>query len=241
MTISSNRNNRTSQWQKNRVVVTVLFILCLLMPTLTVYATASIDKTPSGIHFSEIESQIDALVGNYLGITTPGVAVVVVKDGEIIFSRGYGYADIERQITVDPANTIFEYGSISKTFVWVSVMLLVEQGLLDLDADINSYLPEDFISQLALEMPFTMRDLMNHSAGFGGRLLDTLIDVDRVNNAGELRESLFIARPNQIHEPGTITAYSNFGTALAAFVVESISGQSFAEFERQNIFIPDVV
>jgi len=204
------------------------------MPTLTTYAA----QTPSGILFSELEAQIDAFVAQHLGQTTPGVAVVIVHEGEIIFSRGYGYADIEQGIPIDPAATIFEYGSIGKLMTWVSVMQLVERGLLDLDADISNYLPVDFATQLAFEQPFTMRDLMNHQAGFGEYIFDFAFDAATVTTPISLRDALLMAQPMQIHTPGTVTAYSNFGSALAGYVVANISGQSFAEFEMENILNP---
>jgi len=209
---------------------------CLHITALTAHA----GETPSGIPFSELESRIDEVVARYLHQTTPGVAIVVVKDGEIVFSRGYGYADVARRIPVDPAATVFELGSIGKTFVWTAVMQLVERGLLDLDADIRTYLPEDFARRLNFAMPFTMRDLMNHSAGFADNPFDLLADADRVVNPGAttLREGLLTAQPRQIFEPGTTSAYSNFGSALAGYVVGHVTGRGFAAFERENILVP---
>jgi len=194
--------------------------------------------TPSGIPFSELESRIDALVLKHLGETTPGVAIVVVHNGEIIFSKGYGYADIEQEILIDPSATTMVYGSISKVFVWAAVMQLVEQGLLDLDADINTYLSEEARRQFAFEMPFTMRDLMNHSAGFEEFIHDfTHYDTPNWESIN-FRESLLATQPRQIFTPSTASAYSNWGTALAAYIIANISGQSFADFEMENIFIP---
>ena len=209
---------------------------CLHVAALTAHA----GETPSGIPFSELENRIDEVVARYLHQTTPGVAIVVVKDGEIVFSRGYGYADVARRIPVDPAATVFELGSIGKTFVWTAVMQLVERGLLDLDANIETYLPEDFARQLNFAMPFTMRDLMNHSAGFADNLFDLIVNADRVRSPGSttLREGLLTAQPRQIFEPGTISAYSNFGAALAGYVVGHITGRGFAAFERENILVP---
>jgi len=109
-----------------------------------------------------------------------------------------------------------------------------------LDADIRTYLPEDFSAQLNFERPFTMRDIMNHAAGFAENLFDILLDADRIRNPGmvTLREGLLIGQPRQIFEPGTVSAYSNFGTALAGYVVGHITGQGFAAYERENILDP---
>jgi len=219
-----------------KILATLLLSACLHILALAAYA----NETPSGIPFSELESRIDEVVARYLHQTTPGVAIVVVKDGEIVFSRGYGYADIENRTPVDPATTVFEYGSVGKLFVWTAVMQLAEQGRLDLDADIMTYLPEDFIHQLNFANTFTMRDLLNHSAGFAENFFDILLDAERVRNPGTvtLREGLLRGQPRQIFEPGTTSAYSNFGSALAGYVVGHITGYGFAAYERENIFAP---
>ena len=194
--------------------------------------------TPSGIPIPEIGNRIDELVANYMHESAPGLAVVVVKDGEIVFSRGYGYADIEKQIPIVPDITIFEYGSVSKLFVYISVMQLLERGLLDLDADIHRYLPQDLSRQFNFEKNFTLRDLLNHSAGFGEFFFNAFLDADKTKNETSLREGLLNSQPKQIFEPRTASSYSNFGSALLAYVVSFISGQEFAVFERENIIAP---
>jgi len=197
-------------------------------------------ETPSGIPFTDLESQIDTLVNEHLGTTTPGAAVVVVHEGEIIFSRGYGYADLARRIPVDPAVTVFEYGSIGKVFVYTAVMQLVEQGLLDLDADITIYMPADIARQFAFRYPITMRHLLNHTAGFEEAILDFIFDAREMETSrGVTTEEAHLATNiTQIFAPGTVAAYSNFGNSLAALIVEYISGQSFADFEREHILRP---
>ena len=194
--------------------------------------------TPTGIPLSELESRVDELVARYMHKYTPGLAIAVVKDGEVVFLRGYGYADIERQIPACPQSSVFEYGSIGKAFVYVSVMQLVEQGLLDIDEDIHIYLPEDFSRLLNFEKGFTMRDLLNHSAGFGEFFLNNFHDAEKVEREVTMREALLASQPRQIFEPGTASSYSNFGAALAAYVVGNISGQEFAAYERANILDP---
>ena len=208
----------------------ILLLLALLFTT-ALPALAATGQTPSDLTFTEMDEQIEALMNEHVGTTTPGAAIVVVHEGEIIFSRGYGWADIENQIPIDPATTVFQYASISKTFTWVAVMQLVEQGLLDLDADITTYLPESFV----FEMSFTMRDLMNHSAGFADILVGLGFSDERLLT---LEEALLVSQPNQIFTPGTVMAYSNWGAALAGFVVAEISGDDFAVFERENIHHP---
>ena len=213
----------------------LLFVLIFAAVTPTFAAEG---QTPSGILFSELESQIDALVAEHLGVTTLGVAIAVVSRGEIIFMRGWGYADVERGIPVDPAETAFLHGSIGKTFVWVAAMQLAEQGLLDLDEDINRYLSEEDRRLFAFEMPFTMRDLMNHTAGFED-VAHNFVSIESPNwSTFSLRDALLANQPKQIFAPNTAMAYSNWGTTLASYIVEEISGQDFAAFELENIFVP---
>ena len=214
----------------------ILFATLLAMPT---SASAAEATTPTGIPLSEIENRIDELIETYMDEFTPGAAITVVHEGEIIFSRGYGYTNLERQMPINPATTVFELGSIGKLFVWTSVMQLVEQGLINLDNDIHNYLPEDLASQLNFRYSFTMRDLLNHSAGFGEFNFNMLQDAESVVSQSTLREGLLATQPRQIYEPGTAKAYSNFGSALAAYIVGYISGfDTFADYERINFLEP---
>ena len=232
------------KFRKTGKIIASLMLICLLIPLTTAYGAEPITNptqtghTPSGIPFSELESRIDELIAEHLGVSTPGVAIVVVSEGEVIFLRGYGYADTQNSILVDPETTVFRHGSINKVFVWLSVMQLVEQGLIDLDVDIATYLPSSFLGQVNFTQVFTMRDLMNHTAGFEEVMLDIMFDLPGVQTHRTLKEALIIAQPRQIYEVGTISGYSNWGSALAAFVVEQISGVSYHVFERENILRP---
>jgi len=133
---------------------------------------------------------------------------------------------------------VFHYASVGKLFVWTVAIQLVEQGLLDLDADISIYLPEYLNQQFAFEHAFSMRDLMNHSAGFGENILGIAFNAQTLETATILREALLSTQPPQLFEPGTVSAYSNFGTALAGYIISHISEQDFSNFVAQNILIP---
>lgn len=89
-----------------------------------------------------------------------------------VFAKGYGFADLENNTAMDPETTVFEWGSISKTFVWVSVMQLVEDRKIDLETDIRTYLPDSFLKNLRFAEPVTLLHLMNHTAEFEEELLD---------------------------------------------------------------------
>lgn len=221
---------------KNLLSITLLLTLLLSIST-PVFADSSKtseDKTPSGILLSELETEVDQFMSEHIGISAPGASVAIVKNGEIVLSKGYGYADLENSIPVTPS-TVFEYGSISKLFVWTSVMQLVEDGKLDLDENIEFYLPASFTEKWNPQYPITMRHIMNHSSGFGEYPFD-LIESSFDNENFSLEEAILSAHPAQYYEPGTASVYSNYATAIAGYTVESISGEKFYEYEKNHIF-----
>src|SRR5262245_16687473 len=110
-------------------------------------------------------AQLHGMAAQLRGGPVAGAVVVVVKDGAVFFTKGYGYEDVEKQVAIDPAETLFRPGSISKLFTWTAVMQLVEQGKLDLDADVNSYLKDVQVPKTFPE-PVTLRNLMTHTPGF---------------------------------------------------------------------------
>ena len=163
-----------------------------------------------------------------------GAVVVIVKNGSVLFSKGYGYADVKGRVPVVPASTLFRPGSISKTFTWTAVMQLVEQGKINLDADINNYL--DFQIPHTFGRAVTMRNLMTHTPGFEEVIKDLM--VDRPDELPSLQAFVIAHRPKQIFTPGTVPAYSNYGADLAGYIVEHVSGLPFEEYVQKNIFRP---
>jgi len=165
----------------------------------------------------------------------PGATISVVKDGELFFAKGYGLADMETQKPVIADQTLFGIGSASKLFTWTAVMQLWEQGKVDLNADINTYL-KDFQIPATHAQPITLANLLTHTAGFeeiGERLFIT--DVEGMT---PLSDYIIRYMPKRIYPPGEVAAYSNYGTALAGYIVEVVSGQSFEQYIEENIFIP---
>ncbi|GMM92576.1 serine hydrolase domain-containing protein [Qipengyuania sp. MTN3-11] len=164
----------------------------------------------------------------------PGATVSVVKDGEIFLSRGYGYADLENRTPVDPAETLFRAGSVSKLFIWTAVMQQVEQGRIDLDADINQYL--DFTIPARDGDPITMANLMTHTAGFEEQLKDLL----RQSPDEPLPYDELLKRwvPERVYPAGSTPAYSNYSTSLAGYIVERVTGEPLANYIEENIFAP---
>ena len=164
----------------------------------------------------------------------PGAVVVVVKDGQFLTARGFGYSDLEKRIPVDPDKTLFRPGSVSKLVTWTAVMQQVEQGKLDLDKDINTYL--DFKIPPFEGQPVTLRQIMTHTAGFEETSKEIIFyDVKKVRKLGDY---LKMHTPARIYAPGTTPAYSNWATSLAAYMVERASGQSFDDYVDQHIFTP---
>src|SRR3972149_2318134 len=165
---------------------------------------------------AELEAFLDDLFAKDLEeYHVAGAAVSVVKDGELFFAKGYGYADIENKIPVDPEQTVFRIGSVGKAITWTAVMQLVEQGKLDLDADINTYL--DFRIPATYPEPITLAHLMSHSAGLDEFFFGTTAPTaEEVLPLGEyLRTNL----PTRVRPPGVISAYTNYGVALAGYIV----------------------
>ncbi|MFC5137377.1 serine hydrolase [Actinomycetospora rhizophila] len=162
-----------------------------------------------------------------------GAAVTVVRDGQVLTSRGFGHADTAAGEPVDPARTLFRVGSVSKVFTAVAVLRLVEQGRIDLDADVRGYL--DFPLPLRHEPPVTMRHLLTHSAGFEERIRGL---VTLGEDTEDLREHLATDPPEQVFAPGTTPAYSNYGYGLAGYVVARVSGMPFAEYVRRSVLDP---
>lgn len=210
-----------------------LIVITLVISLLPAIAQAA--QTPSGIPFSEVEGFIDDYMEKYIGKSTPGAAVVLVKDGELVFSKGYGYADAENQVAVS-ADTVFEYGSVSKLFVYTTIMRLAEQGKIDLNADIREYLPEGFLKKLNYDKPITMLNIMNHTAGFEDFLFDVILTSP--DNLPTLEEVLRNSQPEQVYEPGTVSAYSNYAVTLAAYIAEGMLGQEYYEYLMETVFLP---
>ena len=221
---------------KMKHVLILLLVLCLTFIIYIKPLHASEELTPSGIPLSDLETRVDDYVKEYIGQTTAGASVLVMKNHETVFSKGYGLSDIENNHMMQPEQTIMEWGSISKLFVWVAAMQMVEQAELDLNEDIQTYLPDDFLTKLSYDEPITMLHLMNHNAGFEENIFDLgFASADRVTS---LEQGLQLAEPHQVYKPGQVVAYSNYSTSLAAYIIERITDEPFYEYVQKNILEP---
>ncbi|HJS10736.1 serine hydrolase [Sphingopyxis sp.] len=164
----------------------------------------------------------------------PGAVVVIVKDGEVVLQKGYGFADVAKRAPVLPETTLFRPGSVSKLFTWTAVMQQVEAGKIDLDKDVNAYL--DFKIPPYEGKPITMRNIMTHTAGFEESIRH-LISSDP-GAVMALKQQMPLALPGRVFAPGTTPAYSNYATALAGYIVERVSGEPFDNYIENHIFTP---
>jgi CubicO group peptidase (beta-lactamase class C family) len=184
---------------------------------------------------ADVETWLDGLLT--YGLTNGDVAgavIAVVKDGKVLFQSGYGYADVAKKIPMDPERVMMRIGSTSKLFTWTAVMQLVEQGKLDLDRNVDDYL--DFKVSPAGGKPITLLDLMNHRGGFEDGLKDIMtFEPSRLQSL----EAYLKQHPRPLLFPaGSVPAYSNYGTALAGYIVQRVSGEPFERYVENHIFEP---
>jgi CubicO group peptidase (beta-lactamase class C family) len=216
--------------QVQRSLVGLLVIFVLLEGTMAT-TTAAPQPLPEP---TNVAAWADSVMSDSLQrLDIPGAVLLVVKDGNVYFSRGYGYADLAKQTPMDPANTTIRVASITKTFTALAVMQLVEQGKLDLEADVNSYLKEWQLPATYAE-PIRVRDLLVHTGGF---------DEQRIGNDGAAATASTLATwlrnpPLRVRPPGEIISYSNYGYALAGHLIEIASGESYADYVQRHILEP---
>jgi CubicO group peptidase (beta-lactamase class C family) len=184
---------------------------------------------------AELEAFMDRLFAEHMREHhIAGAAVSVVKDGELFFAKGYGYADLEAGTPVDPERTGFRIGSVSKLFAWTAVMQLVEQGVLDLDADVNTYL--DFRIPDTYPQPITLKHLLTHTSGFESVVYEML--TRDVNDLVPARERLVSHMPARVRPPGDYAGYSNYNADLAGYIVARVSGMPYEQVIQSKILEP---
>lgn len=216
--------------------IAALLLALMLFLSAPIRAAAASDDSvlPSGIAKENIGAEIEAFTAAHED-TMAGMAVSVFDRTDILYQNYFGHGDIANGLAVTP-DTVFEWGSATKLLVWVSVMQLIEQGKLEMDADIQQYLPEDFLRNLRFDTPVTMGNLMNHDAGFEETLVGMF--THREDRILSLEDYLTHVQPRQVFAPGEVTAYSNWGVALAGYIVERVGGMPFYEYVHENIFTP---
>lgn len=226
------------------IVLTLILLLSIVVPVMAQGSKFAVSGRERPIMSSQLQGptdpiEMEAFMDNLLKKEIDenhiaGAAVAVVKDGKLFFDKGYGYANLENNIPVDPEKTLFKIGSVTKLFTWTAVMQLVEQGKLDLDADVNTYL--DFRVPDTYPQPITLRHLMTHTAGFEDLHVDMVtLDVNGIKPKGAW---LAFHIPARVFPPGEVVSYSNYGAALAGYIVARISGESYSQYVQEHILNP---
>ncbi|MDO5302030.1 MAG: serine hydrolase domain-containing protein [Tissierellia bacterium] len=190
-------------------------------------------ELPSGLSRGEIARTVEDYVAEHRE-TMAGLSLAIFEGDEVLYEGHFGHQDLEAGTEVD-GETVYEWGSTSKLFIWISVMQLVEAGKLDLSEDIRAYLPEDFLQNLSYDLPITLLDLMNHQGGFQETYF---IQTPHREEILPLGEALSFHPPRQIFPPGVVTAYSNWGAALAAYIVQEVSGMDYVRYVHRHILEP---
>ena len=216
-------------------------------PGVPLTAAPALPTAPSGARLSpgetipaaELESYVDGVVRSAMDRDhIAGVTVSVVQNGQVVLKKGYGLAALSPARKVDPDQTLFRIGSISKTFTWIALMNEIEAGRIRQDAPVNLYLPERLqIRDQGFRTPVRVINLMDHSPGFEDRALGHLFE----RNFGRVRpmaDYLRQERPRRVREPGSASAYSNYGAALAGQAVSYVAGKPFERLIEERIFLP---
>jgi CubicO group peptidase (beta-lactamase class C family) len=198
-------------------------------------STPATEATAHDLTRADVDAWLDGYMPYALKAgSIPGAVVVVVKDGQPLTMRGFGYSDLKTQKPVDPELTLFRPGSVSKLFTWTAVMQLVQAGTLNLDADVNTYL--DFRIPPKDGKPVTLRHIMTHTAGFS-ETAKYLIEFGE-KKPGALGKILSRWVPERIYAPGTMPAYSNYAASVAGYIVERVSGEPFDQYIQRHILAP---
>ena len=209
----------------NRVLIKCTFIALAAVPCVAASPRAVAAPDP----------QVDRIFAQWSHPSTPGCALSVLRRGSVIYTKGYGSANLELNVPITP-HTVFDIGSVSKQFTAMSVLLLAEDGKLSLDDDIHKFIPE----LPAYQAPITVRNMLHHMSGLKSYtdLLD-LAGVPEIDQTTDADALALIARQTTLNfAPGRQYLYSDTNYFLLALVVQRVSGASLREFARQRIFEP---
>ncbi len=189
------------------------------------------------INPADLATYVDGFVeGRMSDHGVVGATVSIVQGGRVVFAKGYGYDDLEAGRSVEADRSLFRPGSISKTFTWTAVMQLHERGLLDLEADVQQYVPDIELPR-RFGKPITMLDLMAHKPGLEDSALGHLFEADAANVL-PLADYLASHQPQQVRAPGTLASYSNYGSGIAGLIVANLSGQTFEDYIDEHVTGP---
>ena len=196
-------------------------------------AFAADEKMPTPQSLQELDAKLGEA---FKKANIPGASIAIIENGQVTLAKGYGLADVAKKVPVTP-DTVFRAGSISKGFVGVSAMMLVEEGKLDLSARLADVAPEiKFTNRWEATDPVRVMHLMEHTTGFDDiRFSQYLLDGKNM----PLRRAIELYGPYESRwRPGMYPSYSNAPPVMAGYIVEKLSGMSWADFTRTRIFEP---
>lgn len=217
----------------SRQALAALLAGTLALPSAGLAQSAPPARTAAA-HLSDLAAFVDGVVAQEIASReVAGAVVTVVQDGRVLFSRGYGFSDADRTVPLNGLDTLVRPGSISKLFTWIALAQQIERGKVELEAPIGRYI--DIAVPTVGDRPIRVRDLFSHSPG--------LSDVDDfIRRPPTLPEPyvewLKAHVPTAAWEPGTEVAYSNYGAAIAGYIVERVSGEPFADYVERHVLQP---
>jgi len=216
-------------------LVSPILIIILMILSMQGYASAE-QIHPDINNKAEVEKYFDEHLNELLKkYQVPGGIVSVVKDDKVYFAKGFGYTDPAKKIPVNADTMSFRIGSVTKTFTATAVMQLVEQGKIDLNADINKYL-KGFKIVGKNGKKITVHNLLTHTAGFDESLDHFITDPGKKHIPLKVYVKKYI--PARVIEPGVESIYSNYGFGLLGYIIEEVSGQSYEQYMQQHVFNP---
>jgi CubicO group peptidase (beta-lactamase class C family) len=219
------------------LVLLVLVMLATSSPARAQQKESGSTPDPSPTDTREVEAFLDGYLGHQLeDYHIPGATVFVVKEGEVLFAKGYGKADVEKGESVQADETLFRIASITKLFTATAAMQLAEEGELDLHKDVNTYLTDVEIPNTYPGRPVTLHHLLTHTAGFEEHYTGS--EARNASDVEPLDEYLSEQMPARVRPPGEVSSYSNYGMSLAGLVVQEVSGVPYDRYVEDNILDP---
>lgn len=218
------------------LIILLTFSFSVFIFPLSPKAEAIEDHQEVNIDHDELTRFVDDFFSNeQVQKSAPGAIVTVVQGDQILLNKGYGYADVEKKTAVNPDETLFRVGSVTKTFTAMALLQLVDQGKVDLEEDIRTYFP-DIKFKNSFKEPVRVKHLILHNTGFEPRE----VKVDDIHTDFEtyypLEDYVKENFPPVIRKPGTSYMYDNFAYLLQGYLIEKVTGKRYEDYMKENIF-----
>lgn len=205
--------------------------------TTTSRQRATTESQHSAAEVTDVEAVVDDAMAPHIGETVAGATVAVVRGDDVALTKGYGSADIDSGTPMRADETAVRVGSVAKLVTWTAVLQGVEDGVLELDADVNRYLTDSTLTiPDTYDEPVTLRALGTHTAGFD--LVPNPGFVETADRLTDLETALAETQPERIRPPGEAVGYSNWGAALAGHIVAEAYDTTFQDHVQSNVFAP---